>query len=119
MLMFHTDLDEHLDFLENQQGHCFFLPRSEKDLEGFIKKVSTEILESEWEHTMIIIEQPTNHSNNFKLRQDLKKVGAEIDGKRTHYIHAFMVPSMLYKIVKPVVTYTSTQGRGYNPRQRR
>ena len=99
MLIHHTDLDEHLDFLEEKEGHCFFLSRKEKDVPSFIETCQEEILNSEWDHTMLIVEQPTTHHKNFKLRKILKKFGAKIDGVRTHQIHAFTVPSELYRMM--------------------
>lgn len=99
MLMYHTNLDEHLDFLENQSRHCFFLSRKEEDIPAFIEKCQTEILENAYKHTMLIIEQPTTQNKNSGIRRVLKKFGAKIDDIRVHHIHAFIVPPLLYEVV--------------------
>ena len=104
MLIHHTNLDEHLDFLDEQNGHVFFLPRTRTDYNGWIAEVTIKILDSLdiLRHTVIIVEQPTTHGKNFLLRRLLKRLGAAIEkeAEQIHQIHAFTVPSVLFSIVE-------------------
>ena len=47
MLIHHPNIDDHLDFLENQEGNLFFLPKEDihrNNCDPFIKKVVEDII---------------------------------------------------------------------------
>ena len=59
MLIHYPDIDDHLDFLENQEGNLFFLSRAQiamNNCEPFVKEVIDTIINNDDKHTVIIVE---------------------------------------------------------------
>lgn len=105
MLIHHPNIDDHLDFLENQEGNLFFLSRAQVGMNNckpFVKEVIDTIINNDDKHTVIIVEQPP-HRWGRHVRKTMQSIGAQVE-KHDHYhqIHAFIVPTELYQLLLTV-----------------
>ena len=58
MLIHYPDIDDHLDFLENQEGNLFFLSRAQVGMNNckpFVKEVIDTIITSDDKHTLSLL----------------------------------------------------------------
>ena len=99
MLAHETNFDDHLDALEDRDGHVFSLSRKHmkrKGLLAFESEVVKEILDGEYDHTMILIEKPAiRHKDLVGLV--LERIGKKVDGVKRHMIHIFYIPPDMFK----------------------
>ena len=102
MLMIHSDLDKHLDFLEDKDGSSFMVPRrniNKKGCAAFYKEVTDDIMSGSYMHTGIFVEEPSKKERNL-IVNTLKKIGAKVEAERKlHYIHGFFLPRELFNII--------------------
>lgn len=99
MLAHETNFDDHLDALEDRSGHVFSLSRKHvktKGLLGFETEVVTEILQGEYDHTVILVEKPTARYN-ASVGRILERIGKKVDGVKKHMIHIFYIPPGMFK----------------------
>ena len=99
MLAHETNFDAHLDALGDRDGHVFSLSRThmqKKGLSVFETEVVKEILDGEYEHTLILIETPaTRHKELVGLV--LERIGKKVDGVKKHMIHIFYIPPDMFE----------------------
>ena len=105
MLTHHPNIDDHLDFLENQEGNLFFLSRAQVGMNNckpFVKEVIDTIITSDDKHTVIIVEEPP-HRWGRHVRKTMQSIGTQVEKHdRYHQIHAFVVPTELYQLLLSV-----------------
>ena len=99
MLAHETNYDDHLDALEDRSGHVFSLSRKHvknRGLLGFEAEVVREILDGEYDHTVILVEKPTAQHNGA-VGRILERIGKKVDGVKHHMIHIFYIPPDMFK----------------------
>ena len=99
MLAHETNFDDHLDALEDREGHVFSLSRKHvknKGLLAFEAEVVKDILEGEYDHTLILVEKPTTRYNGA-VGRILERIGKKVDGVKKHKIHVFYVPPEMFE----------------------
>ena len=105
MLIHYPNIDDHLDFLENQDGNLFFLPKEEihrNNCDPFIEKVVEDIINGDDDHSVIIFERPA-HRWEHTVEIAIKMIGAQVEKHDYHHqIHAFVVPTDLYQLLSLV-----------------
>ena len=99
MLAHETNFDDHLDALEDMNGHIFSMSRKHmkrKGLLAFEKDVVKEILDGEYDHTVILIEEPATRYKGL-VGTILERIGQKVDGVKKHMIHIFYIPPDMFK----------------------
>ena len=99
MLAHGTNFDDHLDALEDRSGHVFSLSRKQvkrKSLLEFEAEVVKEILDGEYDHTLILVEKPTTRHNGL-VGLVLERIGKKVDGVKKHMIHIFYIPPGMFQ----------------------
>ena len=99
MLAHETNFDDHLDALEDRSGHVFSLSRKQvkrKSLLEFESEVVKEILDGEYDHTLILVEKPTARYKGL-VGIILERIGKKVDGVKKHMIHIFYVPTDMFE----------------------
>ena len=99
MLAHETNFDDHLDALEDRSGHVFSLSRKQvkrKSLLEFESEVVKEILDGEYDHTLILVEKPTSRHKGL-IGLVLERIGEKVDGVKRHMIHIFYIPPGMFE----------------------
>ena len=98
MLAHETNFDDHLDALEDRSGQVFSLSRKHvknKGLLDFEAEVVKEILEGEYDHTLILVEKSTARYNGL-VGNILERIGKKVDGVKKHMIHIPYIPPEMF-----------------------
>ena len=106
MLSHYPDLDAHLDYLDNIDGHCFKISKSEtnrKQLKEIYDKIENKILTGDKKHTVIFIEKPPSRRLHI-ITGSLNNLSKKIDRKKHHQIHVFFPPTELFEMMINEVT---------------
>ena len=106
MLKHYTDIDAHLDMLDNVDGHLFKLSALELTRfksRPFFNRVERTILAGDKYHTLLVIEEPPRRWKR-EIHRKIEKLGKTVDGKKTHQIHVFFIPSEMFKIMVSELT---------------
>lgn len=101
MLMHYTDIDAHLDMLEDLDGYMFRLSALELtrfSSRSFFNHVLRTILSGDKEHTLLVIEQLPRRWEKYVMRQ-LSALGRNVDGNKDHHIHVFFVSSEMFGLM--------------------
>jgi len=101
MLVRVPNIDAHFDMLEDIDGHMFKISAPQiarLQTQSLLAKIEKKILKDDKENTVIMIEEPP-HRHEKAVQVHLKRMGRRVDGKRNHNIHAFFIPSELFKIM--------------------
>jgi len=69
-----------------------------KGLLAFEKEVVKEIFDGEYDHTLILIEEPTSRYKRL-VGVILERIGKKVDGVKKHMIHIFYIPPEMFKQV--------------------
>ena len=107
MLMQHTNLDDHLDFLEKRDGHLFKLSLKEMNdnlTNSLCDRIEQTIRDSDMYDTVVIIEAPTTRQARRAVEKDMKRLAKKIDGFKIHRIHIFLLPSEFFNLLTTELT---------------
>ena len=108
MLVHQPDIDAHLEYVENLDGYLFKVTGrqiSNFQLKSIFDRVEKTIVDGDKDHTVLIIEEPP-HRWERSTSDAIKRLGAKVDGKKTHQIHAFFIPSPLFaKMVEEITDW--------------
>ena len=99
MLISETYFADHLEALVDKDGHVFSLSRKhmeEKGLLAFESEVVNEILDGDYEHTLILIETPSARHRQL-LGVVLGRIGKKVDDVKKHRIHIFYIQPDMFE----------------------
>ena len=98
-----VDFDEHLEILEDKDGHVVFLALSD-NYNHFLTDVLKVILtDRELDHTLVIVEEHPRRSNaaNHKLQRLAARIESlQLGATRKHDLHAFICATPDFNTLK-------------------
>ena len=98
MLMHHTDFDNHLDCLENKTGNIFYYTRR-VGTNPFVSHVVRTVMETDSLHSVLFVED-RGPKDYRRICLMLERIGNEVEKRKEHLIHAFILHPDLFKMVQ-------------------